>query len=71
MDTVEHVGMVEHRHYQDSPYKVKLIRGQRGGYGWEISISGFDFQEILQSLERVDKSLKNMYGGQNGNEKRI
>ena len=69
MDTVEHVGVVEHRHYKDNPHKVKLIRGQRGGYGWEISISGNDFQEILRSLEKVDRALRNMYGGRNGYEK--
>jgi len=50
---------------QLSPIKdlnsIKLIRGQRGSYGWEIKLVGKDEKEIMKKLTMVDKELKQAY----------
>lgn len=32
-------------------YSLKLIRGQRGEYGWEIKITGADLAQIKQEIQ--------------------
>ena len=40
---------------------IKLIKGQRGGYGWEIKLIGEDEQELIQKIKMVDKELTQTY----------
>jgi len=40
---------------------IKLIRGQRGNYGYEIKLVGQDEKEILKKLKDVDAELKKTY----------
>lgn len=40
---------------------IKLIRGQRGSYGYEIKLVGQDEKEILKKLKDVDDELKKTY----------
>ncbi len=40
---------------------IKLIRGQRGSYRWEIKLVGKDEKEILKKLKAVDKELIKTY----------
>ena len=47
-------------------YSVKLSRGQRRTYGWEIKVSGDDKSKILDDLIKFDVALKEIYGGENG-----
>ena len=47
-------------------YSVKLSRGQRGTYGWEIKVSGDDKSKILDDLIKFDTSLRSIYEGENG-----
>jgi hypothetical protein len=44
------------------PAKIKLIKGQKSSYGWEISYSGSDFTEIIQKIKEADDNLKLIYG---------
>ena len=48
-------------HHSSSPKKVKLERGQRGGYGWELSIEGSDDDTLLKWLEDMDSELRRTY----------
>ena len=47
---------------QNPPMKIKLIKGQKDSYGWEISISGESFEEILPKLNTANAMLKIEYG---------
>jgi len=52
---------IEHIHVNQptpDPVKIKIERGQKGGYGWEISIVGDDAENIIQRLKEADKSLR-------------
>lgn len=40
---------------------IKLIRGQRGSYGWEIKLVGEDEKEIIKKLKLVDEELNKIY----------
>lgn len=46
----------------DLPYKVKLIKGQKESYGWEISVSGTDTLDILRKAKELNKQLRDEYG---------
>jgi len=56
---VEHTGKVVHE--SGSPKKIKVERGQRGGYGWEIEIKGSDDATMLKWLEDIDSELQRTY----------
>ena len=43
-------------------YKVKLTRGQKGNYGWEITVAGSNVKEVLTELAKIDKALRKMFG---------
>ena len=53
--------MEESKIVRDYPVRVKLEQGQRGGYGWEISVSGDDEGDILSRVDRINESLKRNY----------
>lgn len=40
---------------------IKLIRGQRGGYGWEVKLIGADEKDIINRLNLIDKELQKTY----------
>jgi len=40
---------------------IKLIRGQRGNYGWEIKLVGEDEKDIIKKLKEVDEELVETY----------
>jgi len=40
---------------------IKLIRGQRGNYGWEIKLVGEDEKDIIKKLKEVDEELVKTY----------
>jgi hypothetical protein len=47
---------------------VKLIRGQKNSYGFEIKVFGRDMDKVLQQLKEVNDKLVEEYcrGGENG-----
>jgi len=40
---------------------VKLIRGQRGNYGWEIKVVSDNPDELVQKAAELDAQLKRIY----------
>ena len=46
------------------PYRfhVSVERGQRGGYGWTISVRDDDPETVLQELKRIDDKLRAEWG---------
>lgn len=40
------------------PIKVKLIKGQRDTYGWEISVQGDSPDAILAEIRKIDAKLR-------------
>ena len=55
---------VEHFHSSGpspEPLKVKVERGQKGGYGWEIAVSGDSLIHILDTIETADRRLRETY----------
>ena len=53
-------------HKTAEPYKVKLIKGMKDVYGWEISVSGDKSSEILNVAEAIDSKLRLDYGDKLG-----
>lgn len=49
---------------QQAP-SVKLIRGQKGNYGFEIKIFGDDKAKLLKELRKVHDVLVNVYCDKN------
>ena len=48
---------------QVEPIKIKLVKGQKDSYGWEIGCAGSDMAEILKQIRAADAVLKKEYGG--------
>lgn len=47
----------------DQPVSIKLERGQKGGYGWEIKVYAENFVDALVFIENADKQLRQLYAG--------
>ncbi len=59
--TVRH----EHSHSDPKPeLRIKVEKGQRNSYGWEISASmpGHEVDELLRVIDEADTKLWNRYG---------
>lgn len=51
--------MSEKEIIQDAPTSsIKLIKGQRGGYGWEIKVYGNDMDAVLAEVDVIDQKMK-------------
>ncbi len=64
---MEQAQTVTHEHHHGDPkpeLRVKIERGQRGGYGWEISAScpGHDTDALLAVIEEADAKLRERFG---------
>lgn len=55
-----------YHHYERVPRQVviRLERGQRGGYGWEITGSGDSVAEAMEQLREADTELRREYAEQ-------
>ncbi len=42
-------------------YKVELTRGQKGTYGWTITVHGMQAGIALDDLQRIDQRLRVQY----------
>ena len=60
METVEHI----HRNAEN--LKVKLIKGQRESYGWEISVQGNERVDLLGELIHIDQLLRGNFNKEEG-----
>ena len=48
-------------HKTADPIKVKLIKGQKESYGWEISVQGMDNLNIMREIQLLDAELREKY----------
>lgn len=48
-------------HRNADPIKVKLIKGQKESYGWEITIQGNTEDSILGKIDGIDFKLREKY----------
>lgn len=53
--------MEEVLHKTADPIKVKLIKGQKESYGWEISVQGIDNLSIMREIQLLDAELREKY----------
>lgn len=44
--------------------KVKLVKGQRGTYGWEITLADID----VENLKKIDRELREAFRGEDDEE---
>lgn len=56
------VTAVQHNELPVMPARIKLERGQKGGYGWEISFSGITLGECERVISACDLNLRRVYG---------
>lgn len=43
---------------QEQIPSIKLIKGQKDSYGWEIKVFGKDTNKVLEELKSVNEHLK-------------
>lgn len=48
---------------QEQLPSIKLIRGQKNSYGWEIKAYGKDINKVLEQLKQVNDRLVEQYCG--------
>jgi len=55
---------VHHIHIsQANPeFRAKLIKGQRGSYGFELTVADADRQTVLEQIERFEEEMTKRYG---------
>lgn len=50
---------------REERFKVEVTRGQRGGYGWVVTVYASSVDQVLEEVERVEQELRKKFG--NGN----
>ena len=48
---------------QEQTPSIKLIKGQKNAYGWEIKLFGKDTDKVLQDLKQMNDKLSQEFGG--------
>jgi len=48
---------------QEQVPSIKLIKGQKDSYGWEIKLFGKDTDKVLKELKAVNNQLLQEYSG--------
>lgn len=46
---------------QEQIPSIKLIKGQKDSYGWEIKLFGKDMNQVLEELKQVNDKLLQEY----------
>ena len=54
--------LLEILHRKAEPYRVTLTKGQRGTYGWEITVSAENFEVAHIALQCADADLQHKFG---------
>ena len=50
-------------HRKAEPYKVTLTRGQKGTYGWEITVNAATVEMSIALLANADRQMREQFGG--------
>ncbi len=57
---------VEIHHIHESKpnpeFRAKLIKGQRGSYGFELTVADADLPTVLQQIDRFEEEMLKRYG---------
>lgn len=48
---------------QEQVPSIKLIKGQKDSYGWEIKLFGKDTDKVLEQLKQLNDKLLQEYSG--------
>lgn len=59
---IEMKGQINLSHAQ--PYKIELTRGQKGFYGWTVTVHAASVEEALGQLAQCDEALIRTYATQ-------
>jgi len=43
------------------PFRLQLVRGQRGSYGWKIEVQAETKDELLYNIDVIDSYLRGKY----------
>ena len=58
--------IIEVHHIHESrpnpEFRAKLIKGQRGSYGFELTVADGDQQTVLEQIERFEGEMTQRYG---------
>ncbi len=58
--------VVEVHHIHESKpnpeFRAKLIKGQRGSFGFELTVADGDRETVLQQIERFEEEMTGRYG---------
>lgn len=58
--------IIEVHHIHESKpnpeFRAKLIKGQRGSYGFELTVADGDRQTVLEQIERFEEEMTGRYG---------
>lgn len=46
------------KHESAHPVKIEVTRGQKGAYGWTISVSGTDSGTLIAQVKETDRWLR-------------
>ncbi len=55
--------LIEVLQLKAEPYKVTLTRGQKGTYGWEITVTDKTILDLEAKLWEIDCDLRKQFGG--------
>lgn len=53
-----------HKWVKDDTIKVKLERGQKGTYAWEITYEHLEDTILLERIAKIDKELREQYASE-------
>ena len=49
---------------REERYKIELTKGQRGGYGWTITVYAVSKEEALYEVSNLNQQLEREYGSE-------
>jgi len=52
------------------PYSVKIERGQKGGYGYEIGVKSDNRLDLIDDLRHLKEQVEAVIGGSNHEEQK-
>lgn len=47
--------------HHEEPFKVELTRGQKGSYGWTITVHTVTAEQAVQQLKELDAQLQTQF----------
>ena len=47
---------------REERYKVELTKGQRGGYGWTITVYAVSKEEAMYEVSNLNQQMEREYG---------